>query len=327
MLVLFIWLIKFIYNTILYLIDMSQQQQQEAVIQTADLRVEGIPIDDLPFDKNESNWDRTWYDKYGLLTKNLFAHSVAGQTYDDRRFKGIFIDNKYRRIVSRYLTLYPNQEVQAYLDDNAKKLQLELKKTYYSHYGDAQYWELLSTEIDDYVEYADRHDVVKVGAVVRNSVGTNVALGADLFTWRLFCENGAVARGRDMGFALRHVGDPEKLFATFEKELGKIVQKSLGLVEYYKKAAKLRINKRIAAELAKRIPVRALPDCISYDYKTHTPILGREDDLWRVFNDITEKVWHPERFHHKDTGFSNKSTIEKQAHWVLINAVQGRYNQ
>lgn len=130
-----------------------------------------------------------------------------------------------------------------------------------------------------------------------------------------------------MSFALRHVGDPEKLFAAFERELGNIVQKSVGLVEYYKKAAKLRINKRIAAELAKRIPVRALPDCISYDYKTHTAILTREDDLWGAFNDITEKVWHPERFQHKETGFSNKATIEKQAHWVLINAVQGRYSQ
>lgn len=306
---------------------MSQQQQQETIIQSVDLRVEGVPIDDLPFDRNEERWDRTWYDKYGILTKNLFAHSINGTTYDDRRFKGIFVDDKYRRIVSRHLALYPNQEVHEYLVDNATKLDLELRKTYFSHYGDAQYWELLSTAIDDYVEYADKRDVVKVGAVVRNSLGTNVALGADLYTWRVFCQNGAVARGRDMGFALRHVGNPEKLFAVFQEQLGNIVQKSLGLIEYYKKAAKLRINKRIAAELAKRIPVRALPDCISYDYKTHTPILGREDDLWRVFNDITEKVWHPERFQHKETGFSNKATIEKQAHWVLINAVQGKYSQ
>lgn len=316
----FIWLIKFIYNAIVYLIHMEQQ-----IVTNVDLRVEGIQATDLPFDTKHI--DRAWYDKYGIETKNLLVHSADGAIYDDRRFKGIFVDDKYRRIVNRYQAIYPNQEVDAYLKENASKLKLEIKKTYFSHRGDAQYWELLSSEIDDYVEYANVRDVVKVGCIVRNSLGTDVALGADLYTWRKFCENGAIARGRDMGFALRHMGDPEKLFATFEEQLGNIVQKSVGLVEYYKKAAKLRMNKRIAQELAKRIPVRAFPDCMSYDYKTHTAILGREDDLWRAFNDITEKVWHPERFHQKETGFLNKSVIEKQTHWVLINAVQGKYNQ
>jgi hypothetical protein len=42
-------------------------------------------------------------------------------------------------------------------------------------------------------------DEVRVGCVIRNSLGAGVALGADLFTYRLICENGAIAKGRDLG--------------------------------------------------------------------------------------------------------------------------------
>jgi Domain of unknown function (DUF932) len=289
-------------------------------------RKEGIPATDLPFDEREERWDRTWYDKYGILTKNLLVHSKNGETYDDRRFKGVFIDDKYTNLVSRFRIMYPNEEVDNLLIVFAEKLNLEIKKRYWSHYGDAQYWELLSEDLDEQIEYKGKNDVVKIGCIVRNSLSTNVALGADAYTWRVFCENGAIARGKDFGFALKHVGkDPEKLTEAFISGLDKILADSQGLIEYYRKAASLRMNKKIANHIAKRIPIKAFPDCMSYDYKTHTPILGREDDLWKAFNDVTEKVWHPERFNHKETGFLNRAGIEITMHAILKNAINGKY--
>lgn len=299
------------------------------IVSGVDLRVEGLPIDTLPFDKDERRWDKTWYDKYGILTKNLFAHSATGMTYDDRRFKGIFVDDKYRRIVSRFYTLFPNQELDAYLVDNAAKLNLEIIKRYWSNYGDAQYWELLSDEFDQHIEYKGKDDVVKIGCMVRNSLGASVALGADTYTWRVTCENGAVGRGRDLGFALRHLGgDPDKLFVAFKKRIGQILENSKELVEYYRKAASLRMNKKIAQEIKRlHIPVKVFPECMSYDYKNKAVVLLREDDLWKTFNDVTERVWHPERFGNKPREFANQASIEITMHSILKNAVDGKYNQ
>lgn len=304
-------------------------EQSMSVINDVNLRIEGRPIDGMPFDTNEARWDRTWYDKYGILTKNLFAHSATGETYDDRRFKGIFIDGKYRNIVGRSYTLLPNQELEEYLRDNAAKFNLDIKNRYFSNYGDAQYWELLSDEFDAHIDYKGVDDVVKIGCVVHNSLGAGVSLGAYTYTWRVTCENGAVGRGRDLGFALRHLGgDPEKLMKAFQRGINKILEDSKELVAYYREAANLRMNKKIATEIKRRnIPIKAFPECMTYDRKAKEVVLVREDDLWKVFNDVTERVWHPERFdpNAKETGFANKASIEMTMHSILKNAVRGQY--
>lgn len=308
----------------------DMEQTTTNIVNDVDIRIEGIEAEELPFDKKEDRWGRLWFDKYGIVTKNLFIRTSNGELRDDRRFKGIFVDGKYRRVVSRYYTVFPNEEVAAFLAANAAEFGLEIRNTYKSHYGDAQYWELLSDEFDEHIDYKGKDDVVKIGCIVRNSLGANVSLGADTYTWRVFCENGAVGRGRDLGFALRHLGgDPEKLMNAFIKGIEKILIDSKELVEYYRKAASLRMNKKIASEISKRIPIRAFPDCMTYDYKTHSPVLLQEADLWKSFNDVTEKVWHPERFSNKpkNTGFANKATIEIALHSILKNAVDGKYNQ
>jgi len=289
----------------------------------SDLEVlrEGIEASDMPFRHDKA--DLTWYEKYGISLPPLEVRSVDGKQFDDRRWKGIFIDGKYRRIVPRYQLIFPNQELDSFLRDNAAKFAVEVKQTYKSHYGDAMYWELLSDDIKEQVEYADLGDVVRCGAVVRNSLGASVALGADLYTFRVWCENGAISRGNDMSFALKHVGkDYEKLFNTFKDSLEKIMLKTQDLIEYYHKFAKTRMNRRIAKELKRvHVPVKHFPDCMQYDYRTHQPILLREDNLWKSFNEITESVWKSDK-----VGFANKATIEQSVHRVFMNAVDGRYD-
>lgn len=306
-------------------------EQAINVISDVNLRRAGLPIDDLHFDTNEARWDKRWYDKYGILTKNLFAHARNGEVYDDRRFKGVFINDKYINLVNRYRILYPNEEVDNHLIGYAEKLNLKIKEERYrSNHDDAMYWELLSEDLDENIEYRGKNDVVKIGCIVRNGL-TTVALGADAYTWRVFCENGAVARGKDFGFALKHVGkDPEKLIAAFLHGLDRILTDSKELIAYYRKAATLRMNKKIADNIAKRLPVKAFPSCMTYDYKTHSAVLLREDDMWKTFNDVTERVWHPERFANpnkpiKETGFANRAGIEITMHTILKNAINGKY--
>lgn len=308
-------------NTTSSIVNDENQVLETNLLSQYEVLQDGIRAVDLPFQFDKS--DRTWYDKYGIEAVPLWVRRADGKLFDDRHFKGIFIDGKYRRIVSRYYILFPNQELDSFLRENAKRLGIEIRKTYQSHYGDAMYWELLSEDIKEQVEYADKGDVVRCGAVVRNSLGASVALGADIFTFRVWCENGAVARGNDMSFTLKHVGrEYEKLFESFKKGIDEIMVKTQLMIEYYKKFALTRMNRRIAKELGKRIPVKHFPDCMAYDYRTHETILKREDNLWESFNQITESVWHNEK-----VGFANKSSIEQATHRVLINAVNGRYDQ
>lgn len=175
---------------------------------------EGVEAVDLPFD-NE-NIDNTWFDQYGIQTKNLLVYARNGETYDDHRFKGIFYDGKYDTIVGRKYVVYPNPEAEklVHLVAYQKHLTIDAAKEF-SHHDKAQYWKLVSEDIREQIDYRGTGDVVHGGVVVRNGVGVSVALGADLFTMRVVCGNGCVGRGVDMGFKLRHVNNIDVLRSLF----------------------------------------------------------------------------------------------------------------
>jgi len=275
-----------------------------------------VKVVDLPFDfKNEVT---TWKEKYGITEPPLLAHGEDGQLYDDKRFKGIFKNGKYNKIVGRNYTVLPNEEVDEMLRDYIKRTNsgLEIVKSYSSHHGDAMYWQVLSSR----QETVEKGDDVRIGCIVRNSVGTYVSLGADLFTYRLICSNGAIAKGQDLGtIAIRHIGNKDNMMLAFGKGIEHIMDRTAGLVRYYKQATKMKVNKLIAEEWAKRIPQRALPESIEVEAKTGQVTLTGSPNLWSAFNEITAESWKPK----KETGFLTKYYISQHAHKVLLGAVDG----
>lgn len=297
---------------------MSEQQEWMLEERYLSPGPEGVPAIDLPFDFKNAR--RFWEDKYGITEIPLLVKSADGTVYDDRRLKGIFVNGKYKRMVSRNYVVFPNEEVNELVQELAAKNNLEIQRVDVSHHGDAAYWQLLSKSMDKYIEYKGKNDAIKVGCVIRNSVGAGVALGADLFTYRVFCSNGAVARGNDMGFSLKHVIAHDLMLEIFMDKIKKIIEQTGELIEYYQKAAQLRMNKRIAEEIAKRIPQKSFPKCMTYDYKNKQVILTRQDDLWTAFNDVTQAVWHDDKSH-----YLKKSGQEQALHRILVNAVDGRY--
>lgn len=273
----------------------------------------GIPAINLPFDFEHT--DETWHDKYGITSVPLLVRSASGRLYDDKRLKGLFVDGKYKRIVSRKYVVVPNEEVDALIREIAEQQHLKIGKTHDSHYGDAMYWEVL----DDKYEYVDPADELNAGCIVRNSLGAGVALGADCFTFRLVCSNGAIARGQDLGsVALRHIGTHEQMIDRFASSVSDVITESHSLVKAYKKATQIRMNLLIAEEFVKYVPERALPPTIEVTRK-HGKIadvsLNRRDTLWETFNDITKAAWH-----HRKSGWMTKSGVLQRAHWVLLHA-------
>lgn len=277
---------------------------------------EGVKdIVDLPFD--DESVDNTWYDQYGIQTKNLLARGSNGEKYDDHRYKVILFDGEYDGIVGRKYVVYPNPEAAKLVLMVAEKKKLTLGDTDVSHHGKAQYWQLVSEDIKEQIDYRDMGDVVHGGVVVRNGVGVSVALGCDLFTMRVRCSNGCVGRGVDMGFKLRHIGNIEVLQRMFIDKIDKVLETSHEMLQFYKKMATQRMNKKIAQAIAKAIPHKALPDSITYDKKTHEMIGYREDNLWESFNQITERLWHDPK-----SQFARKAGHEQWLHRLLVREVR-----
>jgi tetrahydrodipicolinate N-succinyltransferase len=110
------------------------------------------------------------------------------------------------------------------------------------------------------------------------------------------------------------------MLRSFTSGIEKVIDQTLELVDYYRKSAKMRMNKRIAQEWSKVLPQNVFPHCMKMDKNTNEVMLLREDNLWESFNQITETAWHNNK-----SEYLTKSHVEQNAHRVLIAAVQGRY--
>lgn len=297
-----------------------------------DFRDEQIPVIDMPFDFSKA--DRTWEKKYGIVCPPLNARSDKGEQYDDGRFKGIFRNHNFKTIVSRGYPVIPNEEIgeMAHEYVEAHKGELKIVKEYTSHHGDARYWQVLSGKL----ETVKAGDDIQIGCIIRNSVGTYMTLGADLFTYRLICSNGAIAKGSDLGsIAVRHIGKREKMLEEFGKGLDLILQRTTDLVKYYRDATKMKVNKQIAEAWAARIPQRALPTTIDVDAKGKVTLTGTPN-LWESFNDITANAWKDKNQGEdmktkdgepKQIGFLTKYYITNHAHKIMIQAINGTLGQ
>jgi hypothetical protein len=281
-------------------------------------------IESLPFNFKEE--DATW-GKYGYTTLPLGIRRAkdTGQFLFNRqtKYKAIFKDGKYQDLVGRAYALYPNEVVDEIVHNAADKQDFEIRRVHSSHNNKARYWEIISKRFDaiEIKDSFERNDTVAVGAIIRNGVGVPLALGADLFTYRLSCLNGAVARGKDIGsIAIRHVGEIEKLADRFADGLEHIFEQSAKLCEYYKQAVHIKINQRIAEKLAKAIPEKYLPGFIEVETLNNgeldVTLTDRSADLWRTFNDTTKALWHS-----GTAGFSTVRTNELYLHRILVSEV------
>lgn len=282
-----------------------------------------------------SKADRQW-EKYG--------HILAPQViqYDDGTFemsgkaKNIWtFHNKYKDTLSRMYAFLPNEHIDHIVNKEVdlKKLGLKIFSRNASHNGDTVHWLLQSEE-----KFTVDKDEVFVGAAIRNGAGTNVSLGVDLFTLRWACKNGAIAKGRNLGsFKMAHVGKIESITKKFEDQLALAIKHSGELIKYYKKAALIKVNDEIANKIYKNMlsSNTYLPE--NWHIKKHKEIRelrkegklreandlvkvgGDKQNLWQVFNIITEK--HRDGIASRDIRFSAVAKQQSNLHKALIEVV------
>lgn len=255
-----------------------------------------------------SKVDRTW-EAYGYLKAPLAVKKENGE-FSSRSHKNqvLIYNDDFRKLLSNVYAVIPHQFINEILDKyvlkNVSDLKMSVTKEYEAHDGDSHYWTILSDQKFE----MDGHDNFQVGVSIRNGIGTNVSLGADLYTMRLVCTNGAVARGRNFGsFSIPHLGKIEIIAKYFEKLIRQTFAKSQELITIYNKANKIKMNDQLATEIYKKMPfaARYLPSTWNVasrylikdlrkegKYKEDMDLVkvtSKNQTLMQAFNEITEK--------------------------------------
>ena len=229
--------------------------------------------------------------------------NAADTTTELRKVKAV-IDNNADKvnlvsIVSRQFVIIPNQLIMQMLADVSKDLNLSTLKMSYTRNGYAIRIDLLS----DRKEAVEVNDIVQYGVSIRNSVDGTTALGVDSFMYRLACRNGATARIPNVTFNARHVGDANRLLEVFREALRTALEYCHQLVELYRRATKIKVDKEIAEKLVelrlpamyyKYTPIRLTVNEVN-GVRTIDVDIIREDTLWNTFNGITYVITHKSR--------------------------------
>jgi uncharacterized protein DUF932 len=148
----------------------------------------------------------------------------------------------------------------------------------------------------------------------------------------LICQNGAVARGRELeSIKVSHYGAGalESMIANLERRLSDMLYEGMDLLKQYQKMAKLKLHQELAERLVNTVGVKYAPEYIEItkETKTATPQIvltnkGRATTLWQTFNDITEPVWKNEK-----TRFNTKLYLTTGLHKAMFDEIQYREAQ
>jgi hypothetical protein len=305
-----------------------------------------------------SQADRTWQHYGHILAPIAFRN--RWDKLDTRSGYYLWLQNQgdyvgtdeqllERKLLKDTQTFLPHEEVSHQLteifDNELKGSGLHITDRHQSHHGDTMHWTILSDSLNRNIEnsYVGKDDIVRFGAVVRNGIGTNVALGVDLFTYRLICENGAIARGTDLGsFSISHARrKDERIQDAIVPAIKRCVEHLKDFTDYYQQATKIAFNQKILDTIITKLAPsdRMIPEKdidIDYDLrrkKEKNPTnkdlqhqseykisrQGKEKDMWHIFNDFTELYWHNNKM-----SFHRISRKEQQLHQVLIQTVERR---
>lgn len=283
----------------------------------------GVEAVSLPFDFSKE--DKTWL-KYKISTAPLLTLAADGTLYDDAKSKGIFkyrFDSKvgreireYKKIANRAYVVFPNEECDMVVDKLVDSIPgLKLHKTHTAYNGDAKYWELRA----DKKYTVGPNDEVQLGIVVRNSLACNVSFGADIFTFRLVCQNGAISKGKDLlSLKIPHYGKGALtlMHEALERRIQDLIFEGEELIKQYKIARRIKLRQEAAELLVKKVSHKYLPEYIEYDSKTRKTTLKQHAPWWKVFNDVTQEVWH-----NNTLGFLTKADITNVMHSVMKNEI------
>lgn len=289
------------------------------------------------------NANYTYQESYGDITAPLAIRSTELNEMVRQPNSKMWIHNQnFKKLLGGNYELLPHPEIERIskkiIDTDLSKEKIKLIKTHETSQGDTKYWKYLGDEVYNVDGEGDK---IKVGFVIRNGIGTGVALGIDAFTYRLICENGAVAQGRNIGsMSIRHIGQSNKLLSEFSNGIKAIMISVKEILKYYRKATLIKVGNELANQMYQRLYDLGdtyLPD--SWNIKTPEEIerlkkegkfknnlnlikVKREISLWETFNQITKN--QRDRLDSRKIGFTTVAYQQNKLHQSLFTIVKQR---
>lgn len=287
----------------------------------------------------------TTWEKYGHYTAPMAVRDLETGEYLKHTNNKVWWQNKeFMDVLSGSYTLYPNEPVDEMvneaLETKLKDMRMYLLDTVTSHNGRTKYWKVVSEQEFKVTDLPNGNpDGVRIGFVVRNGMGTGVALGIDLFTFRPYCSNGAVMKGRDLGsVSWKHVGKEQKMISGVADAMIQALKNTKNIVTIYQKTPTITVNSEIASKMYQDLwwlGETYLPGTwnikkpaeISKLHKEHK-IKGndniitvkKEINLWDTFNAITEN--QRDRLNQKRVSFGSIAFQQDRLHKSMIKIVK-----
>jgi len=247
-------------------------------------------------------------------------------------------DGTFEDFIHQHTVLYPNEALGDHIKDFLKKHlpDMYIVQEHESHNGRSHYWECLTDKFNAVIKGSSLNvnDVVQVGMVIRNGIQTDIALGIDIYTNRVTCTNGMISKHSEGNISIPHVGTFEAMRDKFQQAIPIAVNAAKQMIEYYQQSTRVQTSQRIAenfyTHLRNKLTPQYFPDNFNLDLeeaKKEKPIISKvvryeqknDKNLWDMFNNFTEKIWHPEVFvKGKGIGFTGKRNTETALHKVLI---------
>jgi hypothetical protein len=218
--------------------------------------------------------------------------------------KGEASNDAFRTLLQSKSVFYPFEEITRQLKEivqgKLKSYELKLGQFRYSRHEQSGYCEVVSQKKFHIVP--DSHikdDRVYFGAVIRNGIGVNVALGADLYTFREICSNGATVRSQKLGsIAIHHLGSAENMATRFATGIEEIFESVKKLMDYYDEMAKIKLTQEMLEKvyIKTKLPEAYMPRYVEMEknekaiHKHKVHLHEQKVPLWKFYNDITKPM-------------------------------------
>jgi hypothetical protein len=285
-----------------------------------------------------ANANRMFEKEYGDVTVPIVARNLEGG-WSKQPKTNIWLHNTdFEKFLSSKYALLPHGKVkdmiQKVIETELSDEKLTLLKTEEAHGGHTKYWKYMTEETFS----IDKNDDVRVGFVVRNGIGTGVSLGVDVFTFRLICKNGAIAKGANLGTAsIRHQGDINRIIHGCTTIIPKIMVSAKDIIRYLRRSTQIQIGTELANVMYQRLADLGeiyLPS--NWQIKTAEEIAKLKKDgkfkgnmdlvkvkqpssLWEVFNDVTAS--QRTRLEHKRISFPAVVDQQNRLHQAMFTII------
>lgn len=178
----------------------------------------------------------------------------------------------------------------------------------------------ISDKINGNVGKKEVGDIVQFGIRISNGVDGLHKFSASVFSYRLWCKNGASDKENMLIMSGAEIMKPQEMRIKLSSYINSLNNYALNTITLYNQLAEIKLTEQNAPIFAFNFNRKILPEYITVPRRTkENPNIKIEvkadKNLWDVFNDITFKISH------ENFAFDKQNSISMNLHKVCREIV------